>query len=315
MGSQAELRGPQRGGMGTNSDPSWVSPARASSRVPRCRLAVGIFLAFSACGDGGFAIRDVRGVSGSLPVETSVRIIRVEADTGSYIVQGGTASEVAFDGVVRRAAQDEAGMQRLLQVDPTPRMERDPAHPDRLLLRMPGLPPDASPLHSMLTFEVRFVLPDLVDVEVVVRGSGHLTAEDRRGSTRLDTARGDLRLARCHGSARLHTGKGTTIVFDHRGDLEVEAEVGEVQAFVPQPGERLTLATGLGNVMVFLPPEAGFRVDARALRGKIASAFGQVARRVQDYGAVLEGTHGDGRTSLVIRTGSGQVAVNRRNFR
>lgn len=100
-----------------------------------------------------------------------------------------------------------------------------------------------------------------------------------------------------------------SIVIGHVGNLDLQSRSGDIQAFLRQPADDILLATGRGNVQCHVPREAGFRLDARTEMGKLANGFGLAIQRVQDYGGVMQGTHGDGRTRIVLRSASGHLSM------
>src|SRR5262249_12467609 len=112
----------------------------------------------------------------------------------------------------------------------------------------------------------------------------------------------------CTGPAYLRTGRGMTLVYDHRGDLDVDAQVGDMQAFVREPGKTLRLVTRDGNVQCFVPGATGFRLDARAQTGKVSNGFGVPVER-SGYSSSMVGDRGDGRTRIVLRTETGFLSL------
>jgi hypothetical protein len=129
----------------------------------------------------------------------------------------------------------------------------------------------------------------------------------------LTTQRGDLSLLRCSGPAQLKTGRGNTLVSDHCGDIDVEAMVGDMQVFVREPGKRIKLVTGEGNVQCLVPPDTGFRLDARTTTGKVANGFGVPLERVE-YTSSMVGERGDARTSIVMRAETGHLSLSHKRF-
>jgi hypothetical protein len=272
-----------------------------------------IILAALASCDGAFQYRDVQRVEGSVPLAPAIRTVRLEAASGSFIVVPGPG-DLRYEGGRRCAGNGSEVLDRLRAIPLLLEAAPDPGQSDVLRLREPAWPSDLDPGSVVVSYELRIFLPAELAIEIEVAGHGHLEAEGRRGPVRLSTRRGDLRLKLCEGPAVLYTGHGVTIVDRHRGDLTVEAGTGEMQVFVQEPGQRLTLATGLGNVMCYLPPDAGFRISARTLKGKVHNAFGLPPQRVQDWGGAITGVVGDGRTEIVLRTGAGMVGLNRKTY-
>jgi hypothetical protein len=263
---------------------------------------------------GGLGHRSTAEMEGTIPLPDAVREVRCEAASGSFRVLAGAARQIAFQGGLRRAGNTAELLARVEQVPATMAAAPDPDQPDVLVLRGPTLPPGVTVGEAILGFEVTLTLPADVALTMTVAESGHLVVEDRRAAVRMSTQHGDLRLMRCQGPARIHTGRGMTIVYDHRGQLDVESGVGDVQVVVREPGPLLRLVTGIGNVQCLVPPDTGFRLDARTESGRVANGFGIVKERLSGQGAAMSGTRGDSRTEIVMRAGTGFLSLSYKTF-
>ena len=148
----------------------------------------------------------------------------------------------------------------------------------------------------------------------MITGSGHVTIANRTASTDVQTGRGDLRFEHCACRVKARTGRGMVIAFDHRGDLDIHTMVGDMQAFVREPGDLIRLVTGQGTVQCHVPSTIEFDLDARAEIGDIGNGFGLQVEKVLDYGRVLIGKRGSIRTKVVLRIGSGHLSIAPREF-
>lgn len=285
----------------------------ASIPSPCCLGAILALMLSPGC-TGGLGHRSTAVMAGSLPLAEGVTSVRFEFDSGSVRVVAGEDRHVAFQGGLRRAANTPEVLARLEQVPATLVAVADPQQPDVLLVRGPAVPPGIAVGDAIVGFDLTLSLPAELGASVTIRGSGHLVVEDRRGPVTLSTQHGDLRLMRCQGTARIHTGRGMTIVYDHRGDLDAESGVGDMQVIVREPGNRLRLVAGLGNVQCLVPPDTGFRVDARTETGRLANGFGIAKERLSGQGAAMVGSHGDGRTEIVMRAGHGFLSLSYKTF-
>lgn len=274
-----------------------------------CALA--ILASLSSCG-GSFSHREVVPLTGALDLPPSVGRLLLRVPSGSFELHPTEDHKLLFEGQLRIAANTEQELEQLRAVDRTPRLEAT-SEPGTWQLHLPGPPAGFDPVMAVYSPELRLSLPPAIAVDLEASGSGNLGVIERQGAVRLRTSRGDLRLARCRGAARIHTGSGNVIVDRHWGDLDVDVGQGDIQAFVPGPGADLRLVTGLGNAICYLPPDAGFRADVRSMEGTVASGFGLPIQAHGD-GRSLTGLVGDGRTAVVIRTGRGRLALNRRTF-
>ena len=264
-------------------------------------------LAAAGCG-GSLSHRSVDNVRAAVPLAPEIRRVRLElANCTIGVVPPEHASgqkEVAYRGGVRRAADSADDLARLEQV-PTTLTVVAGGPPDTLTLRGPQLPAGTS---GLIAFEADVLVPAGLELEVAVAENGHVTLEDRAARSIVTTGRGDLRFGRCAGGIEARTGRGTVIVFGHRGDLDVQTMVGDVNAFVAEPGERIRLTTGKGTVQCHVPASIEFEVDARAEVGRVGNGFGLDVQSIGDFGAALVGRRGAGTTAVVLRTGSGRIS-------
>lgn len=277
-----------------------------------CLLPLGLSgLLLGAGCSGGLGHRSVEPLLGERPIPAGVARVEVEFDNGSVEVRKGAPQALSFRGQIRRAADTADALQQLLSTGSELTFAVDAATPDLLRITGPKLPPGTE--LGVLAVELQIDLPPELAVAVRVRGSGNLTIDGRDAAVELDCGRGDLRLEQTRGSARMHTGRGNVIADDHSGDLDVSADVGDMQIFVRQPGKKLRLVTGMGNLQCLLPPDAPFRVEARTQTGKLANGFGFPMER-DGYSAWMVGQRGDGRTELVMHSGKGHLSLSHKVF-
>jgi hypothetical protein len=264
----------------------------------------------AGCG-GSLGHRSVAELSGSVPVGQGIEVVRIEIQNGTVGVDVADAREIAYAGGVRRAADTAAALAELERIPLELRGAPDAADPSILVVTGPALMPEQM---GVLGLELGLRLPAAVRLEVIVQGSGHVTVANRAASTFVQSGRGDLRFERCAAAVKAKTGRGMVIAFDHRGDVDIQAMVGDMQVFVKEPGTDLRLVTGQGTVQCYVPPTTGFAVEARAAIGRIGNGFGLESTVVQSYGAELIGRRGDGRTKIVLVTGSGHLSLAPKDF-
>ena len=275
------------------------------------RFLLSVLLVCSSC-TGGLGHRSMAQLQGELAVPAGVTTVRVEIGDGSLDVRAGQAKGIGYRGQVRRAADSEAELAALEGQGSALTAELDPEDPATLVVRGPVRPVGTTA--GILAVESILEVPAGLAVRLLVDGSGNLAVEDRNADVEMRCGRGDIRLKRTVGKARLRTGRGNVIADDHSGAIEVEVGAGDMQIFLRQPGERARLVTGMGNVQCLVPPEAEFRLDARAETGKAANGFGFAVER-QGYTAVMTGQRGSGRTEVVLRTGKGHLSLSHKTFR
>lgn len=272
-------------------------------------VALAIVSVVLATRPGALGHRSVAEEDYELPIGQETDRVRIEIQSGTVGVAAAAAPVIAVSAGVRRAAdsaEDLAAIERLpIRLAAT----TDPARPGTLVLRGAALPATHT---GLFAFDLTLRLPPSIAVEVAVAGSGHVTMADRTGRIDASTGRGDLRFERCHAVVHARTGRGNVIAFDHRGDLRLVTDVGDMQAFVVQAGRELEMSTGHGTVQCVVPADLEFDVDARAEVGRIGADFDLAAERVGDFGASLVGRRGSASTKVVLRTGKGHLAFRAR---
>ena len=280
---------------------------------PRALLLLAAVSTAAAC-TGGLGHRSTDKMTGSLPIGPEVRSVLIEIEDGSLEIRPADdgVSDLVYEGQIRRGADIAEDLALLEQVPVGLLAEVDSEDPTLLRVRGPSRPAQLK-RRCVLGVELVVRLPARLALVATVNGSGHLTVEDREAAVELRTGRGDLRATGCVGSAELTTGTGMTIVYDHRGDLRVTARVGDMQVVMRECGERLRLVTGQGNVQCRVPPNTGFRLDARAEKGKLTNGFGIPVER-NGYSAAMVGDRGDQRTEAVLRTSSGSLSFSYKNW-
>jgi len=269
-------------------------------------LVAGAFLLLSACG-GSLSHRSVAETSGSLPIGPEVRRVRLEIGSGTLGIEVHEARELAFAGGIRRAADTAADLTVLEGIAIGLTAALDPAAPDTLVVRGATVPTPGP--NGVLSYELGLHLPADLALQVVVAGNGHVTVARRQGPLQVDTSRGDLRFEQCRGGIKAHTGRGVVIGFGLYGDVDIETAVGDMQVFVEAPGELLRLRTGQGTIQCFVPPDAGFVCNARTAMGRAGNSFGLPNEATTQYGRAMTGQHGDGRSQIILMTGSGYIAL------
>lgn len=256
------------------------------------------------CG-GSLSHRSVDEASTRVPIGPEVKRVRIEVQNGSVGVDQGAGAEAEIAVGVRRAADSEEELRRLEQVPFQLQPTSDPERPGVLILRGPSLP-DGS--QGLLALELGIRLPAALELEVLIRGNGHVVVANRRAAVQVETGRGDLRFEYLHGAVKARTGRGNVIAIDHRGPLDIVTMVGDMQAFVREPDRAINLATGHGTVQCLIPEGLGFEVDARAEVGRIRNRFGVPVER-DGYRASMVGRHGTGGPTIVLRTGQGDLSL------
>lgn len=263
-------------------------------------------LGLAGCGN-----RSVQEFQGDLELPAGTRRVRLEIDNGTIGIRSQADSKVSYAGGVRREGASAEALAAVEKVELKMVGAPDPADPTVFVVKSPAVP---AGVDGMLAVELGIRLPASVAVDITVTHNGHVSAADRTGELTVSTGRGDLRFEQCRGAIKAKTGRGNVIAYDHRGDIDLTTGIGDMQVFVHGPEQLVRLFTGEGTIQCFMPPMAGFRVDARAEVGKCGSSFGLQVEHPSAYSAVMTGVHGDGRTQVLMRTGKGHLALTEKSF-
>lgn len=285
------------------------SGSRFRGPVVRCLgivAAIGLLPLFGAC-DGTLSHRSLAEIAGNLPIGHEVRKVRVEVENGSVGIDVHSEPVVRFGGGVRRAADSAQELAALDAIPAELTAVVDPADPTTMVVRGPGLA--AAGAKGVLAYELGLHVPAALELEVVVANNGKVTVANRQAPLKVTTGRGDLRFENCRGGIKAQTGRGMVIAFGVVGRIDIEAGVGDMQAFVPGPGDLIRLRTGQGTIQCYVPEATGFVCSARTEAGFVGSSFGLPIETTTGYGKAMTGQHGDGRTKIVLSTGSGYLSL------
>ncbi len=276
-----------------------------SAARPSVVLAAGVAMAFTAC-----TYRATDEIAGSLSIPEGVERIRVDLENATLDVglpsEGAAGPQLTFQGGVRMDAEDEHQLQQLQAIEHGLVAETDPDDPTVLVVAGPKTPDG---VRGMIAYEGNLRLSADVPIEIVIRDNGHVTMIGRRALSKVSTRRGDLRFEDCYGGVKATTGSGNVIAYDHHGDLDIRSQGGDMQAFVIEPGERLTLSTGKGTIQCYIPPATQCDVDARAEIGRIGNDFGFEVTKPTAYSSVMVGRRGGSKTRVLLRTAAGHIMM------
>ena len=256
--------------------------------------------------------RSIIAIEGSVPVPADVRAVVFTMQNGLLDLVCDAGPSVRYEGQLRRSGDTQELLAAVEQIPGVFTAARAPEHPDILIITLPGVGDDLRG-HAFVATEAKVHIPATLETTVTVTGNGQLQIEGLHAPLHLATPRGDLTAMRCSGPAQLKTDRGNTLVSEHCGDIDVETMVGDITVFVREPGKRIRLVTAEGNVQCFVPPDTGFRLDARARTGKVANGFGVPLER-DGYTSWMVGDHGDARTSIVLRSEKGNLSLSHRRF-
>ncbi len=151
-------------------------------------------------------------------------------------------------------------------------------------------------------------------------GYGKVDVKDHAGDLAASSSSGDVRVRGVRGentpAARLsvESGYGKVTVEGVLASLTALSSSGNVEV-AALPGSRVesdwTLRSGYGDVVLALPGDASFELDARTSYGEITSEFDLRVRAGKITGKTVEATVGDGGNAVRLSSSSGDVALRR----
>ncbi len=142
-------------------------------------------------------------------------------------------------------------------------------------------------------------------------GSGDLRAHEINGPAELASGSGDIELDEAGaGDIKAKTGSGDIKVHGFNGGLTVRSGSGDIQADGHLTGPS-SLSSGSGDIKLHLTPEAHFNLEAATGSGDIDVNFPGAPRQSDRSRHHLTAPINGGGPSLQVRTGSGDIEINR----
>jgi Toastrack DUF4097 len=143
-------------------------------------------------------------------------------------------------------------------------------------------------------------------------GSGGIQATGIAGRFYLSTGSGDVRLTEAADGAdsaggKVSTGSGSVQVAGVNGSLRIGTGSGDITAQGRATGD-WSLGTGSGTVVVRLPAQASFNIDAHTDSGRILTHRSVTVQGTFPKGT-LRGVVGRGGPLVKLRTGSGDIQI------
>ena len=138
--------------------------------------------------------------------------------------------------------------------------------------------------------------------------SGRTDMELARLDGSLEMDSGDLRADAVSGPVRLTTRNKDVRLQAVSGDIRLDDSNGAIEISVRKVGD-LQINNKNGDIQVNLPPQAAFRVDARALNGEIQSDFGQLKVDNGENQATASGAVGNATATLKLNNEHGTIEI------
>ena len=137
-------------------------------------------------------------------------------------------------------------------------------------------------------------------------GSGSVDARDVAGSLAIESGSGSLAVQGISGDLEAHTGSGGIDVQGAEGNVRLDTGSGTVE-YQGAPAGECRFETGTGSVVLHLPAELDFRIQADTGSGSVDVRFDVEGRVSRQH---VEGVVGTGQEATIIAsTGSGGIDV------
>lgn len=180
--------------------------------------------------------------------------------------------------------------------------------------------------------DISFVMRVPHGAHVTVQSSsGDVSVKSVTGPDRVDTSSGDITLRDVSGETHLHSSSGTVTINGADSLVDVDTSSGDINAtnlsqdanLVASSGElkaefakfdavkNVRMATSSGDITLLVPRGVGFKVEANTNSGSIDSNL-RLPIRDRDSGADVSAQVGDGKASVQLSTGSGDIAIKMR---
>jgi len=139
--------------------------------------------------------------------------------------------------------------------------------------------------------------------------SGNIAAENNRGELNLKTINGNIGVNKAEGEVRIRTVSGNIDISDLNGTLIAATTSGDISAGILSPGEGSYAETLSGNVLLSLPPEFDYTIQATGLRVDLAQILEnrsyEGSIRPRNANIVI----GEGRIPVKLSSVSGEIII------
>jgi DUF4097 and DUF4098 domain-containing protein YvlB len=231
------------------------------------------------------------------PVDLSVR-----TGSGDIQIQTGTSDRVRVIGRIsasRSRETSESPSERVRRIEAAP-----PVVQNGNVITIGDTRGDA--MYNNVSISYELTVPANTQVSANT-GSGNQTIGSVDGAIQSRTGSGDIRIERTGGSLTAHTGSGNIRVASVGGEVRAQTGSGDVDVTQTVRGD-VSVQTGSGDVVLRLPSDASFTLDASTGSGSIstAQAITVQGRLRRNH---VEGRVGNGGNLVRVRTGSGSIDI------
>jgi hypothetical protein len=175
-----------------------------------------------------------------------------------------------------------------------------------------GVGPAERPAADRAAIDLIVRVPRSVPVTRVSCSAGDVTVQNTAGDLRVSTTAGRLRARNVDGFVDARGGLGPVEVRSVAGVDRVTAGTGRIDAAVPAVRGDTEIAADAGDVTVALPVDLNAVIAAEAPAGAVTVGDLPVTPARTVPGERVTGTLGGDEHSLTVRSGAGDVALERR---
>jgi RNA polymerase sigma factor (sigma-70 family) len=146
------------------------------------------------------------------------------------------------------------------------------------------------------------------DVKIAT-SNGPVSVKDHGGPVRLHTSNGPIHLTGGKGLADLHTSNGTIDIQATGARLDAKTSNGPIEFKGTLSDGKHSFHSSNGGILLLIPAESHFKIDASTSHGKITTGFNLDASSDVTKTHVRGKVGGDPNISLAISTSNGSISV------
>ena len=238
-----------------------------------------------------------RTLSVNGPVDLSVR-----TGSGDIQIRVGTTDRVQLTGRISAGTSrdsDETPAERVRLIEAAP-----PVVQEGNVIRIGDTQGDERYNNVSISYEL--VVPP--NTQIAARtGSGDQMIGSVDGAIRAQTGSGDIHIERAGGSLSAQTGSGNIRAASVGGDIRAQTGSGDVEVTQIARGD-VEVSTGSGDVVLQLPADAAYTLDARTGSGSISTSQPLTVQGRMRRNHVQGSVRGGG-SMVRVKTGSGSVDI------
>ncbi len=127
----------------------------------------------------------------------------------------------------------------------------------------------------------------------------------------IESVNGNVSIEEVLGDIKADTVNGKIVIKNAGGDVSTDTVNGDIKVVMKSfaNNQRIKSESVNGDIVVYLPENQGFRLEAETLNGDLSNDFGIEVDEGEYVGADMDGRYKDGNARLYFDTVNGDVAV------